>query len=320
MLFVYTNVDHTYSASVLGENYSFPIFIWATVPMIILFLATLGHMMFYGILNFFKEKSLKSDYDKFVTMISNSLMENPIKLKFKNQEIQKLASLFENSTIITKNNDFETGIEKIDKVLKNQKNLASGDTIKLKDFSLDENNKYLLQNYANKVENDIKFAKEVVTNSYNFHQNIVTKACKKLFSTNNPKSIMLVLNSSALTKEILFEALEMDKNIFSIENDDLINIVAKLKLTVREYILFAQFLKDTQKPDELINIFEKLSNKDENAMESYIYVLLIFEMVDKVKDILSSSENDDLLIFKAYLNLKESNSEYNLDKFLLGLL
>jgi hypothetical protein len=67
-------------------------------------------------------------------------------------------------------------------------------------------------------------------------------------------------------------------------------------------------------------MFENLSNKDENAMESYLYVLLSFEMVDKVRDIINSSDEDDLMIFRAYLSLKDNKKDYDLDKFLLGLL
>ena len=55
-------------------------------------------------------------------------------------------------------------------------------------------------------------------------------------------------------------------------------------------------------------------------MESYIYILLSFEMVEKAKDIISNSDDEDLIILKAYLSLKENKKDYNLDKFLLGLL
>jgi hypothetical protein len=247
-------------------------------------------------------------------------MNNKLEVKFKNEDIKKLAILFENSKIVLNNTDFDTGIEKIDKVIFNHRSIKNGDVVKLQNFSLDKDNEYLLATNLNRVKSEIKFAKEVIKNSSEYANEVIKEACNTIYSTNNKKDIMLIVDSDVLSKEILFDILKIDKDIFNFKEEELFALLKKLKLNTKEYIELAQKLKDRYTPDTLINIFEKLSNKDENAMESYLYVLLIFEMVDKVKDILETSEDEDLLIFKAYLSLKDNKKDYDLDKFLLGLL
>jgi hypothetical protein len=320
MFVVFINIDTVYSANIMGTIYSFPMFIWVVIPMFILFLATLGHMMFYGFLNYLKDRSYKSDYDAFIKLVENSMMDNSVKLKFKNSEIEKLATLFENSKIVLNNTEFDTGIDKIDTIISSQRHLKNGDVVKLQNYSLDKDNEYLLSNQLNQVKDDVKFAKEIVKNSQQYAKEVLKEACNTIYATNNKKDILLVLKSDFLNIDVLFDVLNLDEKVVSFDVDEILSALNKLELSTKEYIQLAQLLKNKKTPDSLIGMFENLSNKDENAMESYLYVLLSFEMVDKVRDIINSSDEDDLMIFKAYLSLKDNKKDYDLDKFLLGLL
>ena len=69
-------------------------------------------------------------------------------------------------------------------------------------------------------------------------------------------------------------------------------------------------------PDELLKLFELLYENIDESENGYIYILLELEMIDKVKEILSSTEPNELLNFKAYLELKNLNKHYNIELFL----
>ena len=44
------NADH-YVIEAMGINFNFPVALWVVLPMIVLFLFTIGHMLFYGLKN-----------------------------------------------------------------------------------------------------------------------------------------------------------------------------------------------------------------------------------------------------------------------------
>jgi hypothetical protein len=75
-------------------------------------------------------------------------------------------------------------------------------------------------------------------------------------------------------------------------------------------------LKGDFEPENLIATFEALSNRFEKAEEAYIYVLLDLELIDRAKDILELSNENEFLKLKAYITLKESGEHYNVDLFI----
>ncbi len=66
-------------------------------------------------------------------------------------------------------------------------------------------------------------------------------------------------------------------------------------------------------PDDLLKIFEEISNLNELALDSYLFVLFEYEMLDTIREIFSSSAQDELLPYKALLELKDSGKQYTLD-------
>ena len=59
----YTINPNYYSVEVLGISFNFPVALWVILPMVLLFLFTLGHMLIYGLKNYFKLKKWKKDAD-----------------------------------------------------------------------------------------------------------------------------------------------------------------------------------------------------------------------------------------------------------------
>ena len=47
----------------------------------------------------------------------------------------------------------------------------------------------------------------------------------------------------------------------------------------------AKLYKNNMLPDDLLKIFEELSNNNEKAQDSYLYVLFEYEMIDTIRDI-----------------------------------
>ena len=52
----YTINPNHYIIEMMGINFNFPIAVWVILPMVLLFLFTVGHMLFYGLRNYFQIK------------------------------------------------------------------------------------------------------------------------------------------------------------------------------------------------------------------------------------------------------------------------
>ena len=86
-----------------------------------------------------------------------------------------------------------------------------------------------------------------------------------------------------------------------------------ISLTLSPEITLAKLYKNTLDPDKLLDLFETLSNENEEASGSYFYVLLELEMIEKLNDLLAGYKNDEFKIYRALLDLKEAGKHYSID-------
>jgi PHD/YefM family antitoxin component YafN of YafNO toxin-antitoxin module len=68
-------------------------------------------------------------------------------------------------------------------------------------------------------------------------------------------------------------------------------------------------------PEDRLKLFESLSEKDENAMEAYLFTAFDLEMMELADEILESSSPEEYKNFRAYRELKEHNKNYSIELF-----
>jgi hypothetical protein len=118
-----------------------------------------------------------------------------------------------------------------------------------------------------------------------------------------------------LDKELAKKLFEKDaaNNEFGFTTEEIIKIVKDLDYKSQDYMMLAKNYETILQPDQIIALFEKLSNELETATPAYLHVLCEYEMIEKVKEIVSATSDDEYTAFKALLDLKDAGKQYNLE-------
>ena len=67
--------DQTLSVTIMGINLSaLPLAFWIVLSMFVLFLASVGHMLYYSIIGSFKLRKYRKDAETFVESVSDALL------------------------------------------------------------------------------------------------------------------------------------------------------------------------------------------------------------------------------------------------------
>jgi len=67
----------------------------------------------------------------------------------------------------------------------------------------------------------------------------------------------------------------------------------------------AKTLQSVLNPDALVALFEKLYNGRIEACDAFLYVLFELQMIDRAREVLENSDEEDLIKFKLLLFLKD---------------
>ena len=307
------------SIEILGVSLpSLSIAMWVTVPLIILYIASVLHMAFYSMIGSFKLRKYEKDYEKIVDSIVDAYLGKEDRShNFKTDRYKLLGALVDNATIMP-HGELEAGIdnEKIIKVLELIKQVINGETVDLKKYNLASYNELAMQNSRNMYKNGDLSAEDILSNMSKYDESI-GKEVYIDFVKDAPLYAIEKYKSS-LTKESLFIILSRvnaDENTLEISNDSLISLFSDLELSSDDYMKVSQALSHGMIPELRINLFETLSAEDDTIMEAYLFTLFDLEMIEPAKEILDNSQNDEYVYFKAYASLRECGKHFDINLF-----
>ena len=318
--YVYSFVTQdSISIEILGVSLpSLSIAMWVTVPLIILYIASVLHMAFYSMIGSFKLRKYEKDYEKIVDSIVDAYLGKEDRShNFKTDRYKLLGALVDNATIMP-HGELEAGIdnEKIIKVLELIKQVINGETVDLKKYNLASYNELAMQNSRNMYKNGDLSAEDILSNMSKYDESI-GKEVYIDFVKDAPLYAIEKYKSS-LTKESLFIILSRvnaDENTLEISNDSLISLFSDLELSSDDYMKVSQALSHGMIPELRINLFETLSAEDDTIMEAYLFTLFDLEMIEPAKEILDNSQNDEYVYFKAYASLRECGKHFDINLF-----
>jgi hypothetical protein len=314
-IYTYSINTNYYEISISKYKINLPVFVWIALPLLTLFIASISHMLFYGITIFLQNRHISKDQENLIELINNKLLNKENRILFKTKFFQELSTIFEyiklknNSTIAscTYNNINNT----LNKII----DINNGKYIPSKDLKLEDNSDLMIKNTINRINEDISYAIDVLKNHSQESQNIVKKAFLVTIKEKNISYILNLIENLDLDKEMILKLLEVnakeDNQILT--KEQIIKYISKTTFTKEEFINIAKIYKNSISPDDLINIFEEISTKNELAIESYLYVLFEYEMLDDIRETFASSSSEDLIPYKLLLELKESGKQYTLD-------
>jgi len=317
-IIVVFNVSGEYTFSFLGLSQTLPTAVWIVLPLILLYIATMAHFLFYGLVNYLKINSYKNDYEMLIDQLSNKLMgvddENK---EYKNSEFKILSDLVAQSDIKPKSR-FKLNLPKIDKVAEALHAIEEGNYVDLSKFRLAKDNPVLQKNAENRLSSDAKYAEEILR-SCDKQTPLCMKAYEAFVEFGDLKQIkkIEVTPSKAVAQKIIARFSGDEK--YELDNEYVKEICNLVKFNKDDYISLAKTLIRKISPDEILELFYHLSKENLEAMGGYVYVCLELEMTEKAKELLDMCSDDELLEFKAFIALKNSGATTRLSSFLDSL-
>ncbi|MFA6192114.1 MAG: hypothetical protein WC665_07150 [Sulfurimonas sp.] len=297
---------------------SLSVAVWAIVPLVIYYIATLIHISFYSLLGSLRLRKDEKDYEKLIDSIIDAYLGKVNRsYDFKTPKYKLLGTLIENSTLFpAKNMSSDIDNEKIKTVLKLIEDIKNGEVVELKKYSLPSTNALVIQNEKNRYKKSDISAEDILSRADKYDSSLCLEAYVDLCKT-APLSV-IEKNKTFLTKDALFEILariNADENALAISNETLISLLSGMELLEADYVKIATILSAGMVPEQRINLFSTLSDSHEEAVSAYLFTLFDLEMLEPADEILQNSQPLEYLNFKSYRALKECNKNFNINLF-----
>lgn len=304
-----------YKITVLDISVNLPVAVWLIIPLILLFIATIGHILFYGLINIFKERAVKKDHEALISMLKANLLGTTYKKRFKTQGFKTLSNILSQFDLSVKDGTFSSSDEELNKIVANIQDIKNGKFISDKSFKLNEMSELATLNLLNKINEQVDFAVDIVKKSENYPSNVVRHAFDNVLDNKTMTTVKKLYKNIKLDKVLAKKLFEKDaaNNEFGFTSEEILKIVKDLDYKSDDYMALAKNYEAILQPDQIISLFEKLSNELEEATPAYLHVLCEYEMIDKVRELISATPEGEYSAFKALLDLKEAGKQYNLE-------
>ena len=307
------------AVSLMGINLpSLHIAVWIVLAMVVLYLSTVAHMLYYSIIGSFKLRKFRKDSETFVDSVSDALLGRIERNhSYKTERYGVFAKVVDAAHLDVFKEIPATGDEKLDQTIALINKIKNGEHVDLKKYRLSQKNPLVQQNDLNAYNTGVIAEEQVLNDADKYSQELVSLAF-----TNYVKTAPLNLidkYKSFLTKTVLFNIVarvNADENILDISTEHLIYILSEVELEEECFINLSATLSNNMLPDERIKLFKQLSDENDIAIPAYLYTLFDLEMIAPAEEILENSQPDEFISFKAYKALKDCHKNFAIDLFI----
>ncbi|OUR73701.1 hypothetical protein A9Q76_02180 [Arcobacter sp. 31_11_sub10_T18] len=305
----------SYEIIISDISLQLPVFVWILLPTLLLLVASILHMFFYGFKGYLGNRAIVKDEENILESIKNNLLyKNDIKL-YKRQAFRDVSEILSQVNLVPKDGNFNSSNTEINAIVEKVKSIHAGTYLTPKELKLDEANPLMVINNNNRVNTDADYCLEILKRPANHKSEIIKKAYFTVLAHKSMTTVKKVLANIKLDKEMILELFKRDseQTDFSLSKEEVIKYIKNVDFSRQDFIYLAKLYKNNMLPDDLLKIFEEISNNNDLALDSYLYVLFEYEMLDNIRDIFGSTAQDELLPYKALLDLKDSGKQYTLD-------
>lgn len=315
----YNITTESVSFELLGMAFpNMPIAFWVVVPVVLLYLASVVHMMVYTLVGNFKLRRLNKDHEKMVDALRGALLGSGERNNvYKSDAYKLMGKLIDNSIILPYETLRAVGNEKIDEALELMRDVKEKKKVEIKKFHLPNTASIVIQNNLNRFERGEIDAESVLSHSESYGDIVCTKAYETYVKTASAGAIMK--NKRFFTKASLLDFVQRinaAENGIAVTNEELVALLGDLKLEHEDWIDLSDAMSKNMLPEQRIRLFEMLSEKNDDVMEGYLFTLYDLQMIDTANEILNNTSKEDYQIFKAYRDLKAANKHYDIAIFL----
>ena len=317
-LYVYSFNGDLFHLEPFGMYITLPVAMWVVVPLIFLVLASIFHMQFYSIKNYFYQKKLKKDFESLKEITKQSVLgERVDHITFKTEDFR---NSFELLRIFRADHSRELTFS--DAELSARYNVArrisQGYYEDVRKYKLSKDNPLLIQNKINRLKVEPKYAHEVLKTCEDQTSLLCSKAYDALLeiaSFNEVKRYNFVPNKRTFRR--MMERYLDPNDTFEMDLKSIEEMLEQINADKADYLELAREIKIKLSPDALIALFEKLYNsKGVVVADAYLYVLYDLQMIDKIREILENADKDEFVKFRTVIFLRDHGKSIDLDKFL----
>lgn len=314
-LYVYSVEAGDYRVTILDISLSLPVVIWVLVPIVVLFIFTVLHLLFYGSVHYYQNRAYVKDEATIIETLKAILLQKTDRKKLKTSGYKNLSGILNQFNINVTDSAFTSTNESLNEVVSQIKDIKAGKYVNEKSIKLESGSELSKQNLINKINEQPDYALDVLKKAPQFSSEVVRYAFNNVLENKTMTTVKKVYMNVKLDKEMAFKLFlkDIENSEFGLSKEEILKITKSLEYTKEEYTALARLYKDALTPDKLLELFESLSNETEEATEAYFYVLCELEMIEQLRDILNGYNEDEMLPFRAILDLKEAGKHYSLD-------
>ena len=306
-----------YILKILGVDVNLPIAAWVILPMLILYMFTLIHMMYYATLGYFSRKKWVKDTQTLQDALYWSLLKEPKEHKYSTKGIRDSGKLLSKSTVEV-TGTVEGVSEKVLNVIVLIKDIERGEYVDLKEKNLakklSRDNPIYVKNTQNRLDVDPKFVEEVLQSTTMYSKGTVAKALK-IFAENETfykaKKYIKIFDIDNFF--VMLDRAAGSKEDMGMNEDMIKSFIDVLPFGCREYMHLARICVKKFSPDINLSMFKSFQRHDENASQAYLYLLFEYEMLDKIEEYLNEHGEKEYVRFRALHTLKKMNQKYNVE-------
>jgi hypothetical protein len=223
-IFVFSIQTGNYTVSILDYSRALPIAVWVVLPLVVLFLVTILHIVFYGFKNYLQASAIKKDEENIIEFFKDLLLGNNSNKKFKQKALKELADILVQMKLSPKVENFESSNNDIKIIVNNMIKINSGEYVSDKSFKFNKNGQVAQKNILNKVNEDVDYAIDVLKKSKDFSDKIVKAAFFNVVKNKSMTTIKKLLDGLKLDKEMVLELMkkDSDNSEFALEHDAII--------------------------------------------------------------------------------------------------
>ena len=317
-IFVYIINPNDFSYDLMGIHIVLPVAVWITIPMLILMLASLVHMMFYGTKNFFKFRKWETDSDSLNNALYWSILNEPKPQRFNLPKLKETASILQVSNVKVKGT-VDGVSEKLQGALNIINEIDKGHCVDFKEKKLEhllsKDNPIVIKNYINCLKKkDKNFIEKVLQSKDKYSSVVFEKALKQFAKTTdftkavkysksfNRDSFMILINR--VTRE---DDLELSVTLL---DEFIVDLNSELKCS--DFLYIANVTKKQLLPDDNLKLFREYDSKYIKAQIAYLYLLFEYEMIEKAGEYLEEHDADEFIRFRALYDLKKEHNKYKI--------
>ncbi|RLA72208.1 MAG: hypothetical protein DRG30_07605, partial [Epsilonproteobacteria bacterium] len=179
---------------------------------------------------------------------------------------------------------------------------------------LSRKNPIYIKNTLNRLDADPKFVEEVLQSTTTHSKETLAKALR-IFANNETfykaKKYIKIFDIDNFF--VMLERATANKEDIGASEDMIKSFIAELPFGCKEYMRLARICVKMFSPDINLAMFKSFQKSDENACQSYLYLLFEYEMLDKIEDFLSEHGEKEFVRFRALYTLKKMNQKYNVE-------